>query len=194
MVYGYARVSTHGQAKDGNSLEAQEQELLNAGAQKIYFDAFTGKVTERPELDKLVSELKNGDTFIVTKLDRIARSVKQGIELIDSLLEKGVKVNVLAMGMMDSSPTGKLIRNVMLSFAEFERELIIQRTMEGKQIARRNPGYREGRPEKYSRPQREHALELLESHSYSQVVDMTGISRATLVRIKAKKRKMKVDN
>lgn len=83
MVYGYARVSTRGQAKDGNSLEAQENALRSAGATKIYADAFTGTRTKRPELDKLMSVLQSGDTLIVTKLDRIARSATQGIELIE---------------------------------------------------------------------------------------------------------------
>ena len=188
MVYGYARVSTNAQAKDGNSLEAQKQDLLNAGAEIIFADAFTGKVTDRPQLDKLLEEISAGDTFVVTKFDRFARSVSQGIALIEELLARGVKVNVLAIGIMDDSPTGKLIRNVMLNFAEFERDMIIQRTQEGKQIARRNPGYREGRPKKYTIAQTEHALELLKNHSYSQVVDMTGISRATLVRMKAETR------
>ena len=93
MVYGYARVSTYAQAKDGNSLEAQSYALVNAGA-----DAFTGTVTARPELDRLVAQMLSGDTIVVTKLDRIARNLKQGIELIDTLNERGIKVNVLNMG------------------------------------------------------------------------------------------------
>ena len=80
------------------------------------------------------------------------------------------------------SPTGKLIRDVMLSFAEFERDMIVQRTMEGKSVARLDPDYREGRPKKYSRKQIEHAMKLLEDHSYTQVAEMTGISKSTLTR------------
>jgi len=185
MVYGYARVSTHGQAKDGNSLEAQSQELMKAGADKVFSDAITGTVTDRPELDRLMVQMQDGDTIIVTKLDRIARNLKQGVELIDTLNDRGIKVNVLNMGVIDNTPTGKLIRNIMLSLAEWERDMIIQRTQEGKQIAKKNPGYREGRPKKYNRAQTRHALDLLKDHSYSQVVDMTGISRSTLVRMKA---------
>ena len=124
MVYGYARVSTRGQAKDGNSLEAQENALRSAGATKIYADAFTGTRTKRPELDKLMSVLQSGDTLIVTNLDRIARSATQGIELIEMLLDKGIVVHVLNMGLMDNTPTGKLIRNIMLAFSEFERDMI----------------------------------------------------------------------
>lgn len=128
----YARVSTKGQAKDGNSLEAQEQALMNAGASTVYSDAFTGTKSHRPQLDLLLGELKEGDTIAVTKLDRIARSASQGMELIQSLLDRGINVHVLNMGLMDNSPTGRLIRNVMLAFAEFERDMIVERTSEGK--------------------------------------------------------------
>ena len=184
MIIGYARVSTRGQARDGNSLEYQEEQLRSAGAEKIYYDTYTGKVSERPELDKLMKKLQSGDTLVVTKLDRIARSVAAGSELIDELNNRGVKVNILNMGIIDDTPTGKLLRNVMLSFAEFERDLIVQRTQEGKEIAKRKPGYREGRPRKYSKKQLEHAMELLKDNSYSQVAEITGISVSTLIREK----------
>ena len=188
VIYGYARVSTKAQAKDGNSLEAQEQELRAAGAVEVVSDAYTGTVTDRPQLDRLLSILKEGDTLMVTKLDRIARSLTQGIELIDSLGKRGVRVHVLNMGLIDNSSTGKLIRNIMLSFAEFERDMIVQRTQEGKRITRQNPGYREGRPKKYGKAQMDHAMSLLENHSFTQVVEMTGISKATLIREKARRR------
>ena len=185
MIYGYARVSTKGQAKDGNSLEAQEAELKKAGAEKIYTDAYTGTQTHRPELDKLIGVLQDGDTIVVTKLDRIARSLRQGIDLIDSLVEKGVAVNVLNMGKIDDTPTGKLIRNVMLSFAEFERDMIMQRTREGREVARQNPNHREGRKPIYTDEQISHAMDLLNGpYSYNDVVKMTGISKSTLIRAK----------
>ena len=88
------------------------------------------------------------------------------------------------MGLIDDTPTGTLIRNVMFSFAEFERDIIVQRTQEGRCIARTKDGYREGRPHKYSKSQTVHAIELLKTNSYSVVADMTGISKATLVRMK----------
>lgn len=185
MIYGYERVSTKGQAKDGNSLEVQEKELREAGAEVIFKDVYTGMVTDRPELDRLISLVQEGDTIVVTKLDRVARSVVQGVELIEEINSKGVKVNILNMGVIDNTPTGKLIRNVMLSFAEFERDMIVQRTQEGKRIARLDPNYREGRPKKYGKKQIEHALQLLETKTYRQVTEMTGISKATLARAKA---------
>ena len=146
MVFGYARVSTNFQARDGNSLEAQINFLKEAGAEKIFSDIFSGRKNSRPELDKLLKIIQSGDKLIITKLDRIARSVIHGIQLIENLSDKGVIINVLNMGIIDSSPTGKLIRNIMLSFAEFERDLIMQRTLEGKTIARQNPDFRDGRP------------------------------------------------
>lgn len=187
MLYGYARVSTRGQAKDGNSLEAQENALRLAGATKIYADAFTGTKTHRPELDKLMAVMQSGDTMVVTKLDRIARSATQGIELVQKLLDRGIVVHVLNMGLMDNTPTGKLIRNIMLAFAEFERDMIVERTQEGKAIAKQNPNFKEGRPKKFSKAQVNHAVELLNGYSYRQVEQMTGISKSTLIRAKRKR-------
>ena len=186
MVYGYCRVSTNMQAKDGNSLEAQEKLLKENGAEEIYSDAFTGTKSHRPEFDKLLDKLEHGDKLIITKLDRIARSVSQGTEIIQALLDRGITIHVLNMGLMDNTPTGKLIRNIMLAFAEFERDMIIERTQEGKAIAKKQPGYREGRPHLYSKKQIQHALGLLESHSYKQVTELTGISKSTLIRAKNK--------
>lgn len=192
MIYGYARVSTKGQAKDGNSLEAQEKALKESGASEIYVDAFTGTKTDRPEFDKLMDKIQKGDTLIVTKLDRFARSMTQGSELVSDLIEKGIKVYILNIGVMDNTPSSKLIRNVFFAFAEFERDMIVERTMEGKAIAKQNPDFREGRPKKYSRKQIEHALELLNSNSYKQVEDMTGISKSTLIRAKKKRGQQKL--
>lgn len=148
MIYGYARVSTKGQARDGNSLESQSVALKEAGATKIFCDSFTGKRIDRPEFDRLRGKLSAGDKLIVTKLDRFVRSAVQGSQLIESLIEKGVTVHVLNIGIMDNTPTGKLIRNIMLSFAEFERDMIIERTSEGKMIAREKGIRVDGRPKK----------------------------------------------
>ena len=186
MVYGYCRVSTQMQARDGNSLEAQKQLLKENGAEKIYSDAFTGTKAHRPELDKLLSVLQPGDKLVITKLDRIARSASQGIELVQTLLDRGIIVHVLNMGLLDNTPTGKLIRNIMLAFAEFERDMIIERTPEGKAIAKKQPDFIEGRPRLYNRKQIQHALRLLQDHSYRQVAEMTGISKSTLIRAKNK--------
>lgn len=189
MIYGYARVSTAGQAKDGNSLEAQTRALMDAGATYVVKEAYTGTKVKRPKLDELLGKLKEGDTLIVCKLDRIARSTMQGIELVESLLKKGVIVHILNMGIMDQTPSGKLIRTIFFAFAEFQRDLIVSTTAEGKAIARQKEGYREGRPKKFNRAQMAHAAELLETHTYREVTEMTGISKSTLIRY-MKDRKM----
>jgi len=178
-IYGYARVSTAGQ-----SLEAQIETLKAQGCEIIFSEKFTGTKTDRPEFQRLLGELKTGDTLVVTKLDRFARSTGEAIEVIRKLFERGVRVHVLNMGVIENTPTGRLIFTIMSAFAEFERDLIVERTQEGKAIAKQRPDFREGRPRKFSREQIRHALELLETHSYTEVERMTGISKSTLIRRK----------
>ena len=184
-VYGYARVSTIGQ-----DLEAQIQALDKQGAEEIYQEKFTGTITDRPQLNELLNVLKEGDTLMVTKLDRFARSASQGSELVKELIAKGVKVHILNMGLMDNTPASKLIRNIFFAFAEFEHDMIVERTQEGKAIAKQNPNYREGRKPTYTKAQLDHAMKLKEAHSFSQVEEATGISMSTLKR-EARKRKAK---
>ena len=193
MIYGYARVSTKGQANDGNSLESQIEKLKDNGADKVYQDSFTWTKTDRPEFTKLLNELKAGDTLVVCKLDRFARSMTQGSELVNELIEKGIKVNILNIGVMDNTPASKLIRNIFFSFAEFERDMIVERTQEGKAIARTKEGFKEGRPKSYTDKQLQHALSLLSVNggdkSYNEVVEITGISKSTLIRENNKRKK-----
>ncbi len=189
---GYCRVSTARQGRDGNSLEVQRELLEAAGAEQIYEEQFTGTKIDRPELDKLLSKIVAGDMLIVTKLDRIARSITKGTELIENLLEKGVAIHILNLGILDNTPASRLVRNIFLAFAEFERDMIVERTTEGKELARLKDGYHEGRPKKYKQEQIKHALRLLEEYSYSQVADMTGISVSTLKRAKREKAKEEI--
>ena len=191
-VYGYARVSTYGQAAHGNSLEEQKRQLREAGAEEVFTDVFTGKTTERPELQRLVERLNKGDTLIVTKLDRLGRSVAQASALITKLIDAGITVNVLNVGVLSNDSVSTLLRNILLSFAQFERDMIVERTQEGRAVARQREGYREGRPKKFGKAQVEHAMELLNSYSYKQVAEMTGISKATLVRERKKRREAKL--
>ena len=149
MIYGYARVSSKGQALDGNGLDVQEKMLRDHGATEIFKDSFTGMKRHRPNLDRLLSKIQEGDTLIVTKLDRIARSAMQGCNLVEELLARGVILNVLNMGVMDNSSTGKLIRTIFFAFAEFDRDMIVERLSEGKEMSKAlNPDYKEGRKSK----------------------------------------------
>lgn len=146
MIYGYARVSTVGQAKDGNSLEAQEKLLKENGAAKIYRDAFTGAKNDRPALNELMNILQLGDVLIVSKMDRLGRSISKTSELITELIDRGVTINILNLGVLNNGSMNTLLRNVLLAFAQFERDMIVERTSEGKAIARQKPGFKEGRP------------------------------------------------
>ncbi|MRG86713.1 recombinase family protein [Salinibacillus xinjiangensis] len=186
MKYGFARVSTKGQATSGNSLEDQVEKLKDAGCEVVYQEAFTGTKRNRPQFNAVLSKLKNGDTLVVTKLDRFARSTVDGIQTIQELFDKGVKVHILNMGLVEDTPTGRLIFNIMSSFAEFERDMIVERTQEGKSIAKQQSDFREGRPNKFNKKQIEHALVLLNNNSYKQVEQLTGISKSTLIRAKRK--------
>lgn len=185
MIYGYARVSTRSQAREGNSLDAQEELLHEAGAAVIYKDTYSGVKNDRPQLDALLNVLSCGDILVVTKLDRIARSATAGFELIQSLLDRRIIVKVLNIGQIDNTTTGKLILHILLAFAEFERDMIIERTQEGKEIARTSGKLKEGRPHKFSANQINHAIELCNSYPISEVVRLTGISKSTIMRAKA---------
>lgn len=144
--YGYARVSTKGQAQNGNSLEDQERKLIEAGADVVVKEAYTGTKMDRPKFTELLEKLEEGDTLIVCKLDRFARTASDGSNLVKELLARGINVHILNMGLIENTPTGILILNVLLAFAEFERSMIVERTSEGKAIAREtNPDYKEGR-------------------------------------------------
>ena len=128
MIFGYARVSTKTQARDGNSLDAQQAALTAAGAEKIYTDTFTGTKMDRPEWDRLRAQLRRGDVLIVTRLDRLARSVSQASGMITDMIDEGVTINVLNLGILSNDLVNTLLRNVLLSFAQFERDMIVQRT------------------------------------------------------------------
>lgn len=184
MIYGYTRVSTKTQL-EGNGLKVQTKEILEKyeGA-KILEEQFTGTKMDRPVLNKLMEELKEGDTLVVTKLDRLARNTVEGIQIIEGLFAKGVVVHVLNVGLLENTTMGKFFLTTLLAVSEIERNIIIERTQAGKEIAKQDPNFKEGRPSKYSKKQIEHALELLESKTYKQVEQLTGISKSTLIRAK----------
>ena len=145
MIYGYARVSSRGQERDGNSLEGQEQTLLNRGCQAVYKEAYTGTKVDRPVFDELVKKLQPGDTLMVVKLDRFARTVVEGAKLIQTLVERGITVDIANMGRAENTPMGKLMVYMMLAFAEFERDTIMERLNDGKRVKREHGGKTEGR-------------------------------------------------
>lgn len=146
MRYGYACVSTKGQERDGNSLESQVDSLKAAGCDKVIKEAYTGTKMNRPKFTKLLEQLKEGDTLVVCKLDRFARTAREGLEVVENLMARGVSVHILNMGLIEDTPMGRVVLTVMLAFAQFERDSIVERTQSGKEVARQREDFREGRP------------------------------------------------
>ncbi|MFD0736933.1 recombinase family protein [Planotetraspora mira] len=194
-IYGYIRVSTKGQL-EGYSLEQQKKEILDRYPNaKIYEEEFTGKTINRPIFNSILGILKQGDILVVTKLDRFCRNTKEGLQYIDNLINKGVKIHILNMGIIEDTAIGKLIITNLLAFAEFERAMIVERTQTGKTIAKTKKDFREGRPKKYNQKQLKHALGMLSInggiYSYNEVAEITGISKSTIIR---ENRKVKLDS
>lgn len=189
MIYGYCRVSTKGQAKDGNSLEAQEKAIIERYKDaQIHTEAYTGTTTNRPVFSKLIESMQENDMLVVAKLDRLARNTVEGIQIVQQIFEKKASVHVLNVGLLEDTPMGQFFLTTLLAVAQLERSQIIERTQTGKSVAKQNnPDFREGRPVKYNEEQLNNAMELLEQHSYNQVSNMTGISKSTLIREKKKR-------
>lgn len=182
-IIGYCRVSTRKQI-DNNSFEQQKQEILSKYENAvIYQEQFTGKTIHRPIFEEVVKKLEEGDMLVVTKLDRLARTTKEGIELVELLFSKGVAVHVLNVGLLEDTTMGRFFITTMLAVAEMERSLILERMSAGKEIAKQDPNYKEGRPKKFTKKQLELAYKLKEEgNTYKQIELMTGICKQTLWR------------
>lgn len=131
MKIGYARVSTKGQ-----SLEVQIKALTAAGCEKIFAEKLTGRLQSRPELDTCLNFIREGDTLVVYKLDRLGRSLKNIIMLLEDFKKKGIQFISLQDNISTEGATGQLMANILGAFAQFERDLIYERTQEGRRIAK----------------------------------------------------------
>ena len=146
MKYGYVRVSTKGQQRNGNSLPEQESAILERYTDAVIVREASSAAEERPIFDALVEKMVEGDLLVVTKLDRFSRSTVEGLQCTDRLMAKGVSVHILNFGLVENTPVGRLILTNFLAYAEFERSMIKERTMAGKNQKKKNdPTYREGR-------------------------------------------------
>jgi DNA invertase Pin-like site-specific DNA recombinase len=179
MIYGYARVSTESQ-----NLGGQIETLKKAHVDTVYCEKMTGTNRHRPVLMKLLRQLKAGDTLTVTKLDRLARNTNDALHIIQQLFNKNVTFNNLNMGIIDNTPTGKLIFTVLSAFSQFERDMIVSRTMEGKAYAKKHkPNFTEGRPRKYSDEEIRMAYRMrCRGMTYQAISQQSGISIRTLRR------------
>lgn len=180
MLIGYARTSTLDQ-KAG--LEAQERDLASAGCERIFVEQVSSvDVAQREKLAEALAYAREGDTLIVTKLDRLARSVAHLVEILGQLEAKGVALRVLAMGIDTSTPTGKLMLTILGGVAEFEREIMLERQREGIAKAKAAGKYRGRKPTARAR-----ADEVLELHRNgvggTEIAKRLGIGRASVYRI-----------
>lgn len=184
-LIGYARVSTTDQ-----NIEAQTDALTAAGCERIFTDRASGKLASRPELDKVLEYLRAGDTLVITKLDRLGRSVRNLIDLVAELERRGVGLLVLHQAIDTSTPGGKLFFHIMSGIAEFERDLISERTRDGLEAARAR-GRKGGRRPALSAAQIEQARKMYAAtgddgkrlHTMKEIAEVLRCSRATLYRV-----------
>jgi DNA invertase Pin-like site-specific DNA recombinase len=177
-IYGYARVST-----DGQTLATQQAALTAAGCVKVYAEKVSGVVTDRKALGKAIASLQEGDTLIVTRLDRLARSTRDLLNVLDAIAKKGAGFKSLADTWANTTtPHGRLMLTVLGGLAEFERELIKSRTGEGRVRAKAR-GVHMGRPSKLSPHQRQEAIARRQNgDSLIDIARTYGVSHTTIIR------------
>lgn len=180
MIVGYARTSTTDQTA---GLEAQLSELGKINVERIFSEQVSA-VGERKALQEALDFCREGDTFIVTKLDRLARSVIHLAQIVERLQRKKVSLRILNLNLDTDTPTGKLMINLLGSIAAFEREIMLERQRDGIATAKKQGKYK-GRAPTARRKARQVLQLLAEGHSITDVARRLGISRASLYRIKA---------
>jgi DNA invertase Pin-like site-specific DNA recombinase len=180
-LYGYARVSTRDQ-----DLAAQDAELMAAGCAKVFKEKVSGAKTDRPELAKVINRLETGDVLIVTRLDRLARSTRDLLNVIAAISERGAGFKSLKDTWADTTTAhGRLMLTVLGGLAEFERELIRARTGEGRKRAKER-GVRFGRPRKMTPHQRQEAIQrLIAGETQADVARTYNVDATTIGRLAA---------
>ena len=178
MIIGYARVST-----DDQSLDSQTDALSTAGAEKVFADKISGSRRARPELDKMLEQLRNGDVVTVTKYDRLARSLKDLLEIVEAIRDRGAGFRSLAEDIDTTTPAGRLVFHVFASIAQFERERISERTKEGLVSARKR-GRIGGRPPALSAAQKDEVRRMRdeEHRTVPEIARLFNVSERTVRR------------
>lgn len=178
MKIGYARTSTFEQIA---GLEAQIAELKERGAEKIFSERVSS-LAERGELQRAMDFVREGDTLMVTKLDRLARSVANFIEITQALKIKGVAISILSMGVDSSTPTGQLMFNILASFAEFERDLMLERQRHGIAKGKAEGNYKGRKPKAFMQADKIREL-ALEGRSTREISKLCNISMRSTSRV-----------
>jgi DNA invertase Pin-like site-specific DNA recombinase len=178
-VYGYARVST-----DGQTLAAQDAQLHAAGCAKVYAEKASGAKTDRPELAKVMRRLEAGDVLVVTRLDRLARSTRDLLNILDAIAKAAAGFKSLGDTWADTTTAhGRLMLTVLGGLAEFERELILARTSDGRRRAMAK-GVKFGRPPSLTAHQRQEAIQrVTNGEVQADVARSYGVSQATISRL-----------
>jgi len=178
MIIGYARVST-----DDQSLDSQTDALSAAGAEKVFADRISGSKRARPELDRMLDQLRDGDVVTVAKYDRLARSLKDLLEIVETIRERGAGFRSLAEDIDTTTPAGRLVFHVFASIAQFERERISERTKEGLASARKR-GRVGGRPPALSAVQKGEVRRMRddEQRAISEIAQLFKVSERTVRR------------
>jgi DNA invertase Pin-like site-specific DNA recombinase len=177
MLIGYARVSTQDQ-----NLNLQTEALISAGCQKVFDDKISGSQSERPGLAKALEMLRDGDTLVVWKLDRLGRSVKNLVDLVGQLQKQGIQFKSLTDAIDTCTPSGRFFFHIMASLAEMERELTVERTRAGLEVARQL-GRKGGRKRQMTESKIESAKKLLANGVPPRdVAKKLGVSVPTLYR------------
>jgi DNA invertase Pin-like site-specific DNA recombinase len=189
MRIGYARVSTRDQHP-----EAQEDALRAAGCEQVFVDKASGKLASRPELEKALLVAREGDQFVITKLDRLGRSLKNLIELSEQMRAKGIGLVVLDQGIDTSTPAGRMFFQIIGAIAEFEHSLMVERTKEGLEAARAR-GRKGGRKQALKPRQVALAQEMYDElgddgkrkHTVQDIAHELGVARTTIYRYLGRK-------
>src|SRR5215212_4445014 len=178
VLVGYARTST---LEQDAGLEAQRRELTSLGCERVFAEQ-TSSVGPRKALDEALEFVRSGDTFVVTKLDRLARSVPHMWEIVEQLQAKGVTLRIVNLGIDTATPTGKLMLNVLGGVAEFEREMMLERQREGIAKAKANGKYKGRKPT--ARAKAEEIKQLAsEGLSMGQIATRLGIGKGSVHRV-----------
>ena len=178
MIIGYARVSTTDQ-----NLDAQTAALTAAGAERLFSERVSGAKAERPELDKMLDQLRGGDVVVVTKYDRLARSLRDLLDIVEAIKERGAGFRSLAEDIDTTTPAGELIFHVFASIAHFERRRIAERTLEGLAAARKR-GRIGGRPPALSPDQKAEVIRMRdqEQRPLREIASLFRVSTQTVRR------------
>lgn len=184
MKFGYARVSSLSQ-----DLAQQKEQLVKNGVDEnnIYAEKFTGTTEQRPKWQKLNKQLRKDDEVVFTKVDRIGRSVKVAVDIVNDLLDKGVKVYIIQLNgyVNKQDAMGKMLFNFLTIMAEFEHDMIVDRLAQGKAYAKaHNPNYHEGRPKRRITNRYRKIYELSKEHSIKETAEISGVSESTVKRIR----------